>query len=121
MPSFDLFKAWHFLYHKILKQLYCIKEAITENAMEPLVEMPPLVNAKKLTIVTWSVIFGTILYVILRLILRKPIAAVLQPFAKKANSQYMDEIGYRSVLIGFPVFTLAFYMVLQTNSFNILD
>lgn len=81
-------------------------EAITENAMEPLVEMPPLVNAKKLTIVTWSVIFGTILYVILRLILRKPIAAVLQPFAKKANSQYMDEIGYRSVLIGFPVFTL---------------
>lgn len=81
-------------------------EAITENAMEPLVEMPPLVNAKKLTIVTWSVIFGTILYVILRLILRKPLAAVLQPFAKKANSQYMDEIGYRSVLIGFPVFTL---------------
>lgn len=81
-------------------------EAITENAMEPMVEMPPLVNAKKLTIVTWSVIFGTILYVILRLILRKPLAAVLQPFAKKANSQYMDEIGYRSVLIGFPVFTL---------------
>lgn len=81
-------------------------ESITENAMEPLAEMPPLVNAKKLTIVTWSVIFGTILYVLLRLILRRPLAAVLQPFAKKANSQHMDEIGYRSVLIGFPVFTL---------------
>ncbi|MEI4768429.1 c-type cytochrome biogenesis protein CcsB [Psychrobacillus sp. FJAT-51614] len=81
-------------------------KAITENAMEPLAEMPPIVNAKKLTVVTWSVIFGTVLYVLLRLILRKPIAAVLQPFAKKANSQYMDEIGYRSVLIGFPVFTL---------------
>lgn len=80
--------------------------AITENAMEPLAEMPPLVNAKKLTIVTWSVIFGTILYILLRLILRRPLATVLQPFAKKANSQYMDEIGYRSVLIGFPVFTL---------------
>ena len=81
-------------------------ESITENAMEPLAEMPPLVNAKKLTIVTWSIIFGTILYVLLRIILRRPIAAVLQPFAKKANSQHMDEIGYRSVLIGFPVFTL---------------
>lgn len=81
-------------------------ESITDNAMEPLAEMPPLVNAKKLSIVTWSVIFGTILYVLLRLILRRPIAAVLQPFAKKANSQHMDEIGYRSVLIGFPVFTL---------------
>ena len=81
-------------------------EAITENAMEPLVETPPLVNAKKLTTVTWSVIFGTIIYILLRLILRKPIAAVLQPFTKKANSQFMDEIGYRSVLIGFPVFTL---------------
>jgi len=81
-------------------------ESITENTMEPLAEMPPLVNAKKLTIVTWSIIFGTILYVLLRIILRRPIAAVLQPFAKKANSQHMDEIGYRSVLIGFPVFTL---------------
>ncbi|TQR21074.1 c-type cytochrome biogenesis protein CcsB [Psychrobacillus vulpis] len=80
--------------------------AITENAMTPLVEMPALVNAKKLTVVTWSVLFGTVLYILLRLILRKRIAAVLQPFAKKANSQFMDEIGYRSVLIGFPVFTL---------------
>ncbi|MFJ8065173.1 c-type cytochrome biogenesis protein CcsB [Psychrobacillus sp. NPDC096426] len=81
-------------------------EAITENAMQPLMEMPPLVNAKKLSVVTWSIIFGTVIYILLRLILRKRIAAVLQPFTKKANSQFMDEIGYRSVLIGFPVFTL---------------
>ncbi|WP_313891023.1 c-type cytochrome biogenesis protein CcsB [Psychrobacillus sp.] len=81
-------------------------EAITENAMEPLVETPALVNAKKLTVVVWSIIFGSVLYVLLRLIARKRLAEVLQPFAKKANSQFMDEIGYRSVLIGFPVFTL---------------
>lgn len=81
-------------------------EAITENRMQPLMEMPPLVNAKKLSVVTWSVIFGTVLYILLRLIFRKRLAAVLQPFTKKANSQFMDEIGYRSVLIGFPVFTL---------------
>ncbi|WP_342600832.1 c-type cytochrome biogenesis protein CcsB [Psychrobacillus sp. FSL H8-0483] len=80
--------------------------ALTENAFEPLAEMPPLVNAKKLTTVTWAILFGTVIYLLLRLILRKRLAAVLQPLAKKANSQLMDEIGYRAVLIGFPVFTL---------------
>ncbi|WP_419961891.1 c-type cytochrome biogenesis protein CcsB [Psychrobacillus sp. BM2] len=80
--------------------------AITEGAFEPLVEMPPLVNAKKLTTVVWSILFGTAIYLLLRLILRKRIATVLQPLTKKSNSQLMDEIGYRSVLIGFPVFTL---------------
>lgn len=81
-------------------------EAITDVAMEPLVEVPPLVNGKKLTTVVWSLLFGTVLYGLLRLILRKRISLVLQPLTKKANSQLMDEIGYRAVLIGFPVFTL---------------
>ncbi|QUG43908.1 c-type cytochrome biogenesis protein CcsB [Psychrobacillus sp. INOP01] len=81
-------------------------EAITDGAMDPLVEMPPLVNAKKLTTVVWSILFGTVIYVLLRLILRKRISVILQPLTKKSNSQLMDEIGYRSVLIGFPVFTL---------------
>ena len=81
-------------------------EAITDGAMEPLVEVPPLVNGKKLTTVVWSLLFGTVLYGLLRLILRKRISLVLQPLTKKANSQLMDEIGYRAVLIGFPVFTL---------------
>ncbi|MFJ7826211.1 c-type cytochrome biogenesis protein CcsB [Psychrobacillus sp. NPDC096623] len=81
-------------------------EAITENAFEPYVEMPPLVNAKKLTSVVWSILFGTVIYLLLRLILRKRISTLLQPLTKKSNSQLMDEIGYRAVLIGFPVFTL---------------
>ena len=81
-------------------------EAITEGAFEPLIEMPPLVNAKKLTTVVWSILFGTVIYGLLRLILRKRIASTLQPLTKKSNSQLMDEIGYRAVLIGFPVFTL---------------
>ncbi len=81
-------------------------ESLTEGAMTPLAEMPPIVDAQKLTTTTWSVIVGTILYVLLRLITRRPIAAMLKPFAKKANSQLMDEIGYRAVLIGFPIFTL---------------
>ena len=81
-------------------------EALTPGTMTPLVETPPIVNAKKLTTVTWSLIFGIVLYGLIRLIIRKRIAALLQPLAKKANSQLMDEIGYRAVLIGFPVFTL---------------
>lgn len=81
-------------------------EALTPEAMTPWVEMPAVVNAKTLTSFVWSVATGIVLYLLLRLIFRKPIASIFQPFAKKANSQLMDEIGYRSVLIGFPVFTL---------------
>ena len=81
-------------------------EALTPDTMSPLAEMPPIVNAKKLTTVTWSLIFGIVLYGLIRLISRKSISALLKPFAKKANLQLMDEIGYRAVSIGFPVFTL---------------
>ena len=81
-------------------------EALTPDAMTPWAEMPAIVNAKTLTTFVWSVASGIVFYLILRLIFRRPIAALFQPFAKKANSQLMDEIGYRAVMIGFPVFTL---------------
>lgn len=81
-------------------------ELQTKGVMEPLVEMPALINAKKLNTVIWSIISGAVLYLLLRLILRKRIAAKMQPMVKNVNLNLMDEIGYRSVLIGFPVFTL---------------
>lgn len=81
-------------------------ESLTPDVMTPWAEMPPIINAKTLTTFVWSVASGIVLYLILRLIFRRPIAALLQPFAKKANSQLMDEIGFRAVMIGFPVFTL---------------
>lgn len=81
-------------------------EQVTTGTMKPWVETPAIVNAKTLTTFVWSLFSGIVLYILIRLIFRRPIAALLQPFAKKANSQLMDEIGYRSVLIGFPVFTL---------------
>lgn len=81
-------------------------EVQTPEAMTPWVEMPAIVNAKTLTTFVWSVATGIVLYLLLRLIIRRPVATLLKPFAKKANSQLMDEIGYRAVLIGFPVFTL---------------
>lgn len=79
---------------------------ITTNKLEPFVEMPAIINAAKLNTVIWSVFVGTILYIVLRLILRKRVSAALQPVVKKANSDLLDEICYRSVAIGFPVFTL---------------
>ena len=81
-------------------------ELKSSGKMEPLAEMPAIVNAKKLTTVVWSVLVGTILYALLRLLLRKSISRFIQPLANRANLQLLDEIGYRSVLIGFPVFTL---------------
>lgn len=79
---------------------------LTENKLEPTVEVPAIVNAKKLNTVIWSVIVGTLLYVVLRLVLRKRVSAALQPLVKNTNSDLLDEIGYRSIAIGFPVFTL---------------
>lgn len=81
-------------------------ELQTKGVMKPLVEMPALINAKKLNTVIWSILSGAVLYFLLRLILRKRIAAKMQPMVKNVNLNLMDEIGYRSVLIGFPVFTL---------------
>jgi cytochrome c-type biogenesis protein CcsB len=81
-------------------------ELLTSGKFEPLVEMPALINAKKMNSVIWSFIGGIILYGLLRLILRKRISAALQPLVKNIKLDFVDEISYRSVLIGFPVFTL---------------
>ena len=70
------------------------------------IQLPPLFDSRQFTIVTWSILFGTILYGLLRLIGRRSISAMLQPLVKKVDLTLVDEIGYRSVLIGFPVFTL---------------
>lgn len=81
-------------------------ESLTPNTMKAWAEMPAVINAKTLTTFVWSIAIGLILYLLLRLIVRKPLVTLFEPFARKANSQLMDEIGYRAVLIGFPVFTL---------------
>ena len=71
-------------------------EAITENAMEPLVEMPPLVNAKKLTTVVWSVIFGTVLYILLRLIITKTNCSSITTIYEKSE---LSIYWMRSVIV----------------------
>ncbi|MBT2642103.1 c-type cytochrome biogenesis protein CcsB [Bacillus sp. ISL-41] len=81
-------------------------ELTDKDRFKPLFETPAIISAKKLNTVIWSLAAGIVLYVLLRLILRKRIAAALQPWTKNINMDLVDEIGYRSVLIGFPVFTL---------------
>jgi cytochrome c-type biogenesis protein CcsB len=62
--------------------------------------------AQQLNTVFFSVIAGVFLYVIISAILRKRIGAVLQPMVKKLPKEVLDDIGYRAVAIGFPIFTL---------------
>ncbi|MCM3402848.1 c-type cytochrome biogenesis protein CcsB [Cytobacillus oceanisediminis] len=81
-------------------------ELLTKGKMEAFVEVPAIIAAGRLNTVIWSVVTGLILYGSLRLILRKRISAALQPLTKNVNLDLVDEIGYRSVTIGFPIFTL---------------
>ncbi|MBS2969457.1 c-type cytochrome biogenesis protein CcsB [Metabacillus sp. KIGAM252] len=77
-----------------------------EGAMKPLFSLPAIIDGSKFNTVLWSLLAGIILYGLFRLIARKRISAVLQPLTRKVNLDLTDEIGYRSVTIGFPVFTL---------------
>jgi cytochrome c-type biogenesis protein CcsB len=81
-------------------------ELVTKGKFQPVFETVAMVNAKKLNTVIWSLLGGLLLYSLLRLILRKRVAAALKPLVKNINLDFVDEISYRSVLIGFPVFTL---------------
>jgi ABC-type transport system involved in cytochrome c biogenesis permease subunit len=65
------------------------------------------VNAgRKLNTVIWSLIGGLILYGILRLIARKPVGAAISPLLQGMDPEDLDEIGYRAIAIGYPIFTL---------------
>jgi cytochrome c-type biogenesis protein CcsB len=85
-------------------------ELVTEDVMKPLFETPGWMKgndaARKLNTFVWSLLGGVVLYVLLRLILRKRIAATIQPKLKNMKPELLDEIMYRAVTIGFPIFTL---------------
>ncbi|WP_186578325.1 c-type cytochrome biogenesis protein CcsB [Aquibacillus kalidii] len=85
-------------------------ELLTEDRMSSVFEVPSWMKgvnaAKKFNTLLWSLVTGLAMYLILRLLLRKRIAAAIQPLLQKANSELLDEISYRAVAIGFPVFTL---------------
>lgn len=62
--------------------------------------------ASKFNSTLWSIFTGLLLYGILRLIFRKRISTALYPLVKNINPDLIDEISYRAIAIGFPLFTL---------------
>ncbi|MCM3457196.1 c-type cytochrome biogenesis protein CcsB [Heyndrickxia oleronia] len=70
------------------------------------IETPLLIDAQKLNTIIWSFLTGTLIYLVIRLICRRNIISLIKPVSKKVNANLMDEITYRSVVIGFPLFAL---------------
>jgi ABC-type transport system involved in cytochrome c biogenesis permease subunit len=77
---------------------------------KPLFEAPSWMNGanagRKFNTVLWSIIAGSLLYGLLRLIFRKPLGAVIHPALEGIDPEDLDEISYRAIAIGFPIFTL---------------
>ncbi len=80
------------------------------GAEKPLLETPGWmqgVNAgRKLNTVVWSILTALALYGLLRLIARKPLGAAISPMMEGIEPDDLDEVSYRSIAIGFPLFTL---------------
>ncbi|WP_027417266.1 cytochrome c biogenesis protein CcsA [Aneurinibacillus terranovensis] len=83
---------------------------LTQGKMQPVFETPSFMKgqnaAHKLNTVIWSMLGGTILYVLLRLALRKRLALPLSRWVQDLDAPLVDEISYRAIAIGFPIFTL---------------
>lgn len=77
---------------------------------KPLFEAPSWMNGvnagRKLNTVIWSILSGLVLYGVLRLICRKKLGAVIHSAMDGIDPDDLDEISYRAIVIGFPVFTL---------------
>ncbi|MEQ6355337.1 c-type cytochrome biogenesis protein CcsB [Lysinibacillus sp. M3] len=63
-------------------------------------------DAKKLNTIVWSFIVGTILYGVIVLITRRRLIVLLKPLTNRVQPVLIDEITYRAVVIGFPLFAL---------------
>jgi cytochrome c-type biogenesis protein CcsB len=62
--------------------------------------------ASKFNSVIWGIVVGLIIYAIYRLIVRKNLYQLLYPLVKKLDPELLDEISYRGIAIGYPLFTL---------------
>lgn len=62
--------------------------------------------ARKLNTMVWSLVTGGILYMLLRLILRKRLSQVASSWVSDLDEDVIDEISYRAIAIGYPLFVL---------------
>jgi cytochrome c-type biogenesis protein CcsB len=61
---------------------------------------------RKFNTMVWSVLSGLLLYGLMRLILRERLGKVMSKATDSLDPELVDEITYRSIAIGFPIFTL---------------
>jgi cytochrome c-type biogenesis protein CcsB len=47
-----------------------------------------------------------VLYGLIRVLARKRLSQILYPLARNLDEELLDEISYRAIAIGFPIFTL---------------
>ncbi|MGN7468894.1 cytochrome c biogenesis protein CcsA [Brevibacillus sp. SAFN-007a] len=83
---------------------------VQAGPMTPWFEAPTWMEgrdaARKLNTMLWSIITGVVLYGALRLVFRKRLGAVIRPSLEGIEPELLDEISYRAISIGYPVFTL---------------
>lgn len=68
--------------------------------------MKGVAAARKFNTMIWSVLAGSMLYGLCRLLARKPLGAVLQRLMGNIDPDDLDEISYRAIAIGYPIFAL---------------
>ncbi|MBP1999506.1 ABC-type transport system involved in cytochrome c biogenesis permease subunit [Paenibacillus shirakamiensis] len=77
---------------------------------EPLFHAPSWIDGitagRKLNTIVWSILAGIIIYILLRLIIRRSLGELVSPLLKGLDPDDLDEISYRAIAIGFPIFTL---------------
>lgn len=77
---------------------------------KPWIKAPSMIEgekaASKLNSTMWGILSGLLLYGLLRLWLRKPLRMIMHHWVKKIDHELLDEISYRAIAIGFPIFTL---------------
>lgn len=62
--------------------------------------------ARKWNTIVWSLLSGLILYGLTYLIVRRPIGSFIAPLTRAMKADDLDEISYRTIAIGYPIFTL---------------
>ncbi len=83
------------------------KDAVTSSGDQVgVLQITNKIDAKKLNAILWAFIVGTILYAVIFLITRRPFIDLLKPLTNRVQPALMDEITYRAVVIGFPLFAL---------------
>jgi cytochrome c-type biogenesis protein CcsB len=79
---------------------------LTEGRMSPLFNVHPNLKSSDLNTVIWSLFTGLILYYLIRILTRRKVGQLFQPFLRGVSPHSADEISYRAIAIGFPIFTL---------------